>query len=71
MFWIGLIIGIIVGWFAYNGVSFYLGARAANMSVDEFWQVCGLVFEAGHNRKSTLTALHDQEILGTVVLEEN
>lgn len=70
MFWIGLIVGIIVGAVGYGLNAVRLGAKASNMSLEEFWDCASLIVEAGHNRESTVTAWHDGEMLDVVELEE-
>ena len=40
------------------------------MTVKELWDCTELIYEAGHNRESTVTAWHDGEMLDVVELEE-
>lgn len=70
MFWIGLIVGAIVGWFGSAAFHLWYGMRATNMNWDEYTDYCALGVEAGNNRESTITVTHDGEVLNELVLEE-
>lgn len=70
MFLIGLIIGIVLGVVGYGAYAARIGAKAANMTLKEFWDCSMLMVEAGHNRESTMAVWHDGETIGVVELEE-
>ena len=70
MFWIGLIVGIIVGIPATMAICAKLIMIWGNMTVDEWSDCIDLVMEAGNNREATLSVWHDGETLRTVELEE-
>lgn len=69
MFWIGLIVGIIVG-----VVALWLLSKALMVvifgSFDQYKDGFELLLTANDNRKSYLQAFTDDEILDTVVFEE-
>lgn len=70
MLLIGIIIGIVLGIVGYGTYAVRIGAKAANMTVKEFWDCSVLIVEAGHNRESTMSVWHDGETIGVVELEE-
>lgn len=70
MFWIGLIVGIVLGWLGYGLYAVRLGAKASNMTLKEFWDCSVLIVEAGHNRESTMSVWHDGETIGVVELDK-
>ena len=70
MFWIGMIVGVIIGVVGYGLNAVRIGAKALNMTVGELWDCTELIYEAGHNRESKVTAWHDGKMLDVVELEE-
>lgn len=70
MFWIGIIVGVILGAVGYGLNAIRIGAKAMNMTVEELFDCSKLMVEAGHNRESTIAVWHDGEVLETVDLEE-
>lgn len=70
MFWIGIIVGIIIGAVGYGMNAVRIGAKAMNMTVSELWDCSSLLVEAGYNRESTVSVWHDGETIGVVELEE-
>ncbi len=70
MFWIGLIVGIIIGWIGSMVFHVLVGLRKANMNLVEFINFAGLAIDAGNNRESTITVTHNGEVLDELVLEE-
>lgn len=70
MFWIGIIIGIIIGMTIVIKLFPPLAAKLMNISLDEFKECIELIDTAGSNRASTMMVYHDGEVLNTVELEE-
>lgn len=70
MFWIGLIVGIIIGWIGSMVFHVWSAMRKANMSLVEFISFACLAIDAGNNRESTITVTHEGEVLNELVLEE-
>ena len=69
MFWIGMIVGGIIGFAATLWCVMNLAKRICG-SADKAAEIGGLIREACENRESTVCAYHDDELLGCVVLEE-
>lgn len=70
MFWIGFIVGIVIGVIGYS-ITTVLGAmRITNMSFDEFWGSTELLIEAGNNRESKITLHYDDEDRNVLTFEE-
>lgn len=70
MFWIGLIVGIIIGMVALKALSRWYCRKVLFASYEECDEVINTVITAARNRKSYLQAFTDEEILSTVTLEE-
>ena len=70
MFWIGLIVGIIIGFVAFAIFGMLYALRFYNISWEEAMGFCGIMYEAGHNRESMILVTHDDEVLDALVLEE-
>ena len=70
MFWIGIIVGVIIGdVVSIAGVAMF-ALKATNMTIDEIAE-CGLLIqEAGNNREATLQVWHNGKIIDEVKLEE-
>ena len=70
MFWIGLIVGIIIGAIVCHFGMIMYAMKATGMSIDEM-EDCGLLLiDAGQNRESAIVLYHDDDELDRVVLEE-
>ena len=69
MFWIGLIVGIIIGGFATYGASRLL-MRYIFGSIEQFENGLDILFTANDNRKSYVQVFTDDEVLDTLVFEE-
>lgn len=70
MFWIGIVVGAIVGWLGSAAFHLWYGMRACDMSYDEFLNFAALGVQAGDNRESTITVTHDDEVVDVLVLKE-
>ena len=55
MFWIGMIIGIIIGAVGYIAGSYLYTLKSMNMSWEEFLDYINIGIVAGNNRESVLT----------------
>ena len=69
MFWIGMIVGIIIGAVGLVAIWTLLAVKWTNMSVDELAECGGLIMEAGNNRASTLSVWHDGETIAAAEFE--
>ena len=70
MFWIGLIVGAIVGTIGLVALIVLYGLKYFNMSWNEAAAMSSIYHEAGHNRESTITLTHNGEVLDELTLEE-
>lgn len=70
MFWIGFIVGIIIGAISCMAIWSLLVMKWTNMSMDEISACGGLILEAGNNRASTMSVWHDGELLEEVEFED-
>lgn len=69
MFWIGLIVGIVLCVLVYF-VAYWYVTRSIFKSPDEYWDTCGMIYDATQNRESELQWVQDGEVQDSVTLEE-
>ena len=69
MFWIGMIVGVIIMIVAYAAVFFGVIHKYFN-STDEYWDACGLLYDATQNRECDLVLMKDEEVLDEMTFEE-
>ena len=70
MFWIGMIVGLIIGAIViYHGLIWY-AQKISGMSIDEMGDCGRLLLDASENRESTIVVYHDGMELNSVLLEE-
>lgn len=69
MFWIGLIVGIAIPVLAWMGLKAYV-FKVLDTDWDEYSNGIEVLCTALENRKSTLIAVHDNEVLDEIIFEE-
>lgn len=69
MFWIGMIVGTIIGFIAFAAVSVMHCVKRYG-SWEDLGNGVAMLNMAADNRKSYMQVFTDDEILGTVVFEE-
>lgn len=70
MFWIGLIVGIVIGAIAYLSYSCWQCMKQFNC---DFWELTGMLLivkDVGQNREATLACVKDNDVLSEYVLAE-
>jgi hypothetical protein len=70
MFWIGLIVGIVLGVVGVFAVCLYYGNNVWFASSDEFRDAIRAIDVASKNRESTITVEHNGEVIYDVELLE-
>lgn len=71
MFVLGLIVGIILGIAAYAGYGLYILKKKWNLkSMDEIADTYDFLETAGNNRKCVATLWQDEDLLNTIVFDE-
>ena len=70
MFWIGLIVGAVVGIALYTIFAVWRALRVLDCSLEEFFGMCGILVDTADNRESTLACVKDDEILSEYALVE-
>lgn len=71
MFWIGLIVGIILGAVAFGSIGWWFTTRVLCNSPEEFEGVYNVMVDATQNRESEIQVIHDGEVLNRVVFKDN
>lgn len=69
MFWIGLIVGVIIGIGAVAAWLFYC-YKVTFRDVDTFVDMVNVLAVANENRESHVIVTHNDEVLATAVFEE-
>ena len=69
MFWIGLIVGIVVMLAVYAALFAGTVTKYFN-SFDEYWDACGVLYDATQNRECELALTKDGEVLEEMTFEE-
>lgn len=70
MFWIGLIVGIVIGAIAYLSYSTWQCTKQFNCSFWELSEMLWIVKDVGQNREAALACIKDDEIMSEYTLEE-
>ena len=70
MFWIGLIVGAVVGIIGIMIYSILDVTKDCNCSFWEWWQLYLVTRDVGQNREATLACIKDDEILSEYTLVE-
>lgn len=70
MFWIGLIVGFIIGGIAWFAFSYVFSLKMTNMSWNEFEDSVQFLIEAGNNRESKMTLHYNDEDRNVLTFEE-
>lgn len=70
MFVLGLIVGIILAMVLFYTVVYPLALKYYNVTADEANETLGMMFEAGHDRESSIIRVKDDEAIDEVVFYE-
>ena len=70
MFWIGLIVGIVIGGIAMFAVLNSIGHKVFGMNKNEYHTCVDFMYDVGHNRESSMTILRNDGTIDTCVFEE-